>query len=170
MGDIIGKVTATRRIAAPAGVVFRIISDPATHPSFDGSGMLIDATGNTAISSTGDVFRVHMRNDEMGEYGMDNQVVEFEADRRIAWEPVLAWAARGEYEDGIGDSAKQLWGYELEPDGSAATVVTELFDCRESPEWLRTAVKEGTRWLEAMNESLEKLDKVAVEAYQAQLH
>jgi hypothetical protein len=32
---------------------------------------------------------MNMFNDEMGDYVMENRVVEFEPERRIVWEPVM---------------------------------------------------------------------------------
>jgi uncharacterized protein YndB with AHSA1/START domain len=155
MSDTTRRVTVSRRIEAPLDVVFGIISDPRQHANFDGSGMVIeaDASASSPIGSVGCVFRMNMHNDEMGNYGMDNTVVEFEPGRRIIWQPKLAWATREEDIAEVGDSAMQLWGYEVEADGAAATVVTEIFDCQESPDWLGTAVRQVERWLDGMTES-----------------
>ena len=96
MSDTTRRVTVSRRIEAPLDVVFGIISDPRQHANFDGSGMVIeaDASASSPIGSVGCVFRMNMHNDEMGNYGMDNTVVEFEPGRRIIWQPKLAWATR----------------------------------------------------------------------------
>jgi len=92
---------------------------------------------------------------------MANHVVEFEPDRRIAWEPVLASASRPEDVEEIGNSTHQVWGYRLAPSGPGATEVTEFFDCSRSPEWLREAVRGGERWREAMVASLDNLARLS---------
>ena len=61
----------------------------ANHPLIDGSGMLREAPSDVVLSRVGDVFTMKMHNDEMGDYEMSNQVVEYELNRRIGWEPVL---------------------------------------------------------------------------------
>jgi uncharacterized protein YndB with AHSA1/START domain len=135
-------VAVSRRIDAPAAQVFAILADPAMHPRLDGSGMVIEATGEGPIRGVGDMFGMRMRNDEMGDYEMLNHVVEYEQDRRIGWEPVLRHAGRPEDQPEVGVSARQRWHYELRPEG-AATVVTELYDCSQCPDWLKKAIRDG---------------------------
>jgi hypothetical protein len=153
----------SRRIDAPAERLFGLLVDPARHPGLDGSGM-VQASSAAVITGLGDVFRVEMRNPEMGPYEIANLVVEFEPNRRIAWEPVLSAASRDEDRDGIGIRNGVRWSYELTAEAPNATLVTESYDCTRSPEWLRTAVKDGRRWLDSMTESLERLDRLSREA------
>jgi uncharacterized protein YndB with AHSA1/START domain len=154
-------VSVTRRIDASAGRIFAIVADPATHVVLDGSGMLRPGAEAAAVSRVGEVFRMAMYNDEMGDYEMDNRVVEYEQDRRIVWEPVMASASRAEYEEAIGNSARQRWGYVLAPAGSEATDVTEFYDCSRSPDWLREAVRGGESWREAMTTTLANLARLS---------
>jgi hypothetical protein len=52
------RVTATRRIAAPAHAILVLVSDPARHVDIDGSGMLqaaLDARPLTAVGQTFDM-------------------------------------------------------------------------------------------------------------------
>jgi len=162
-----GTVAVTRRIEAPVHEVFNQLTDPAKHPHFDGSGMLRDGTGNKIVSAVGDVFAMKMHNDEMGEYEMSNYVAEFVPNERIVWEPVMTGASRAEDMEGIGQPAGHRWGYELEPDGPGATIVTEIFDCTQATEWLRVAVDNGNRWLESMTTSLVRLDKQCSAAHRS---
>jgi hypothetical protein len=154
-------VTVTRRIGAPAGVLFDILADPANHPRLDGAGMLRALVDPRVVRAVGDVFVVAMHNDEMGDYEMANHVVVFEPGRRIAWEPVLAKAGRPEDEDGVGERCHHVWGFELAPVGPDMTDVTERFDCSRSPEWLRRVLRDGERWREAMTATLENLARLA---------
>lgn len=155
-------VSVTRRIPAPAARIFAILTDPARHCEIDGSGMLREAVDPRRVGGVGDAFAIAMHNDEMGDYEMTNDVVEYEQDSRIAWQPKITGATREEDIAAIGQSANQRWGYTLVPDGAEATLVTETFDCRESPAWLQKAVRGGQRWTDAMTASLERLEAASV--------
>lgn len=152
-------VSVSRRISAPADVLFAVLADPARHRLIDGSGMVGAAVTTSLISQAGDMFTLRMHNDEMGDYEITNHVIGYQMDRRIAWEPVLTAASRPEDQAGIGDRAHHRWIYELTPDGPDATIVTETYDCTRAPEWLRRAVKNGQRWMPAMTTTLERLDQ-----------
>jgi hypothetical protein len=154
--DASPPVRVSRTIEAPADALFAFLAQPANHPLIDGSGMLREGSG-PVIAGVGDVFTMTMHNDEMGDYEMSNHVVEYELNRRIGWEPVLRAASRPEDQAGIGERADYSWSYELTPFGPRSTLVTETYDCSRAPEWLRKAVKGGTRWTGCMNASLEKL-------------
>jgi uncharacterized protein YndB with AHSA1/START domain len=149
-------VAVTRRIGAPASTIFSLLCNPANHVAIDGSGML-RSTAARQVSSAGDSFAVEMWNDEMGEYEMTNQIVELVPDHVIRWQPTMTRASREEDRDGVGDTAKQRWGFELTPISDSVTDVTETFDCIESPDWLKHAVNGGERWLEAITATLERL-------------
>ena len=76
----------SRRIEAPAALIFKILANPQRHVDFDGSGMLRGAVLDRPISEVGDTFSMKMH--RLGDdYLMLNYVVEFEPDRRIFWEP-----------------------------------------------------------------------------------
>jgi uncharacterized protein YndB with AHSA1/START domain len=149
-------VAVTRRIAAPAETVFAVLCDPANHVAIDGSGMLRTSLAGP-VSEIGDSFAVEMWNDQMGEYEMTNAIVAFEPDRLIRWQPTMTRASRPEDAETVGDSAKHRWGFELTPVDDDVTDVTETFDCGESPDWLKQAVKGGERWIEAMTATLDNL-------------
>src|ERR1022692_835994 len=142
-------VSVSRTIDVPAQRVFRILTDLARHPLIDGSDMVLASTGGV-ITGVGDVFTMKMHNDEMGEYEMANDVIEFEPDRRVIWEPVLRSASRPEDQADVDDRSHHRWGYALTPLSDTSTLVTEIFDCSRAPEWLRNAVKDGTRWIPSM--------------------
>jgi hypothetical protein len=71
----------------------------------------------------------------LGDYEMNNHVVEYEPDRRIGWEPEAGRGHPGAAPDNP-DSARwgQRWSYQLTPDGPGATIVTEIYDCSQAPE------------------------------------
>lgn len=159
-------VSVTRRIPAPAPEIFAVLADPACHREIDGSGMLRSALDPQSLRGVGDAFVMSMHNDEMGDYEMTNHVVEYEPGRRIVWEPVLTGATRPEVASGIGKSHNYRWGYTLAPDDEGATLVTETYDCTESPEWLKNAVRGGQRWIESMTVTLERLESVTGSTHQ----
>lgn len=152
-------VSVSRRIEAPAALVFAILADPARHPEIDGSGMLREATDGRPVRGVGDTFGMRMHNDEMGDYEMLNHVVQYEQDRRIGWEPVLSRAGRQEDEADVGERSGHRWSYLLTPDGQG-TVVTQTYDCSVAPDWLKKAVREGERWRSSMTRTLENLSEI----------
>ena len=154
-------LAVSRTISASAGRLFTILKRTANHPAFDGSGMVREPLPDVVLRGVGDVFSMGMYNDDMGEYEMRNRVVEYEEDRRLVWEPVLAATSRPDKVSEIGNSAHHRWGFELTPVGPDATVVTETFDCTRSPQWLKEATKGGETWVQAMTTSLQKLEALA---------
>lgn len=152
------SISVSRFIAAPAGRIFSVLTRPAVHPDVDGAGMLRTALEDVVLSRVGDVFAMNMFNDEMGDYVMENRVVEFEPDRRIVWEPVMRSVDKAEFQSGVGESAHHQWGWQLEPVDANRTRVTEFFDCSRSPDWLQKAVNGGERWRPEIEASLENLD------------
>jgi hypothetical protein len=148
-------VSVSRRIGVPAHAVFELLATPQRHLSVDGSGML-RGTDAAPVTGVGDVFVMRMYFEPLGgDYAMNNHVVEFEPDRRIAWEP----------ENGAGhpdaDVPQPRWGhrwrFELEPDGTTATVVTETWDGTGIPD---NEAEDGRQWIPSMTRTLERLDEL----------
>ena len=154
-------VSVSRTIEVPAEKLFGILAHSARHPLIDGSGMLREVPRDVVVSGVGDVFVMKMHNDEMGDYEMSSEVVEYEPNRRIGWEPVMTAATREEDQSSIGDKAGHRWSYDLLPAGSGFTLVTETYDCSRAPAWLRQAVRGGDRWVPSMTATLDKLAALA---------
>ena len=157
--DEFQPVAVSRRICAPAHVIFQVLAHPARHREFDGSEALRGARALAVISGVGDVFVMKMYYPHLGDYEMNNHVVEYERDRRIGWEPE---AGRG-HPNAAPDSSEptrwgQRWSYQLTPDGPDATVVTEIYDCSRAPAAERAEMDNGNIWIEAMAQTLERLD------------
>jgi len=152
-------VSVSRRICAPAHDIFQVLASPARHLELDGSQSLRGAVSDATITGTGDVFVMKMYFPELGDYEMNNHVVEYEQDRRIGWEPE---AGRGHPAAAPGSTEPSRWGhrwsYELTPDGPGATVVTEIYDCSRAPEEERAQMGNGRVWADAMAATLERLD------------
>ena len=152
-------VAVTRRIGAPAHDIFQVLADPARHPEFDGSGSLRGAGSAAVISGVGDVFVMKMYFSHLGDYEMNNHVVEYELDRRLGWEPEAGHGHPNAAPEGAESSRwGQRWSYQLTPDGPDATVVTEIYDCSRAPEEERAGMDNGRVWLESMAKTLERLD------------
>jgi hypothetical protein len=104
-------VAVSRRICAPAHDIFQVLADPARHPEFDGSQSLRGAGSAAVISGVGDVFVMKMYFAHLGDYEMNNHVVEYEPDRRIGWEPE---AGRGHPDAAPDSSESARWGTPVE--------------------------------------------------------
>jgi uncharacterized protein YndB with AHSA1/START domain len=155
-----GFVSVSRHIDAPAERLFALLADSANHPLIDGSGMVRQPAPAVRLSRTGDSFLMNMHHPQWGDYQMRNEVIEYEAGRRLTWEPTRVEAS-AEEQAALGDPPHYRWGYELAADGPGTTLVTETFDCTRSPDDLREAVREGEGWRDAMTASLGKLELLA---------
>ena len=153
--DACPTIEVTRRLQAPAAAIFRILANPEMHLAFDGSEMLRGAESKEVVRAVGDVFVMNMHFHALGDYQMDNHVVEFEPDRRIAWEP-----AAGAGHPQIGTRVGHRWCFRLAPDGPAATFVIETYDCSRAPRDFRQQMNNGTIWIQSMEESLKRLDEL----------
>lgn len=60
----------------------------------------------------------------LGDFEMNNHVVEYQLHRRIGWEPHA-----GKGHPRAGRFWGQRWSFELTPAGPDATIVTEIYDC-----------------------------------------
>ena len=107
-------VSASREIAAEAGLIFELIADPAAQPRWDGNDNLAGAPAGQRVRRAGEVFTMTLRQGAI----RDNHVVEFEEGRRMAWRP----AEPGREPPG------HLWRWELDPVGASRTRVTSTYD------------------------------------------
>ncbi|BBB01255.1 hypothetical protein RVR_8568 [Actinacidiphila reveromycinica] len=148
-------VTVSRVVPAPPAAVFRVLTDPTRHTDLDGSGMLRGAVTETPVSRVGDVFTMRMYFAEHGHYEMDNHVVEFEQDRRVAWEPAAGRGHPGHRAPG--SRWGHRWTWTLVPAGPDATLVTESYDCSRAPSAERAGMREGRVWTRSMERTLERL-------------
>ncbi len=127
MADTTDTVSVERIIPAPPEKIFDLLADPARHRDIDGSGTVRDAKSGSERLALGSTFGMSMK---MGlPYSMVNEVIDFEENRRIAWQtkPPVSWGAK------LGGG--RIWRYDLEPvDGG--TLVRETWDISQeaSPE------------------------------------
>jgi len=104
------RISVERIIDAPPERIFAIVSDASRHADIDGSGSVQKARKAPEQLRLGSRFSMDMR---IGlPYRISNEVVEYEQDRRIAWQHF----------------GKHRWRYELEPQADGRTLVRETFD------------------------------------------
>jgi uncharacterized protein YndB with AHSA1/START domain len=118
-----GSVVSTERvIAAPPEAIFDLVADAYRHPDIDGSGNVKQVkAGSPERLSQGSTFGMSMH---MGiGYSMFNTVIEFEENRRIAWQT----RPRGFVGKFVGG---RIWRYDLEP-VEGGTRVRETWDISE---------------------------------------
>lgn len=140
-------VSVERVIPAPPERIFDLLANPARHREIDGSGTVRDPD-NTERLKLGSKFDMKMK---MGvPYTMTNEVVEFEENRRIAWQPrpkrMKAFGGR-------------IWRYELEPvDGG--TKVRESWDVTQE-RGMKSLVKKGGKHAATnMEKTLERIEEI----------
>ena len=116
MSDV---VTVERVIPAPAADIFALISDPHRHHEFDGSGTVREAKNVPDTLELGATFGMDMK---LGvPYSMRSTVVEYEQDRRLAWQTLPPYPFADKLAGG------RIWRYELEP-VEGGTLVRESWD------------------------------------------
>ena len=113
------RLEVQRAVAASAGEIFAVLTDPRGHVAIDSSGMLMAADGDI-VAEAGDTFVVHMDREALNDYplGLYDVTVEiatFEPDQEIAW------TVHGQLDLG------HVYGYRLEPI-EEGTLVTSYYD------------------------------------------
>ncbi|EYT56817.1 polyketide cyclase [Leucobacter sp. UCD-THU] len=114
------RTAVTRIIDAPTKAIFNLLTLPARHPEFDGSGMVRSDEKSQRIQGVGDVFVMNMHRDAMGDYQMHNHVTAYDENKMVGWQP--AQARNPDEPDGW------EWLYELEAIDSGSTRVTLTYD------------------------------------------
>jgi hypothetical protein len=150
------RVSATRRIAAPAGKLFQIVSNPAGHVEIDGSGMLEaspDARQLTAVGETFDMDmdRAPLGDVPLGKYKVRNTVTQFVPDRLFEW--------------GIGGVDRpplgHVYGWQLDPVDDTQTDVTNYCDWTDIPEQMRSARSWPIVPVHMLEQSVANLERIA---------
>lgn len=113
------KQSATRTIEAPAKDIFDVLTLPARHREFDGSGMVRADEKSQRIQQVGDVFTMNMHAEAMGgDYQTDNHVVAYDENKLVGWKPAQSGQEPGGWQ----------WVYSLQPVDQNTTVVTLTYD------------------------------------------
>jgi len=137
-----------RVIPAPSDKIFELLADPRRHPDIDGSGSVRRAKECPERLALGSKFGMAMK---LGvPYSMESEVIEYDENRRIAWQ------TRPPTPLGKRVAGGRIWRYELEPtDGG--TRVRESWDI--SQERMKAIVRPARkRTRQAMLDTLERIE------------
>jgi uncharacterized protein YndB with AHSA1/START domain len=139
--------TVERLIPAPAEAIFALLADPRRHRDFDGSGTVRSAKNTPDTLTLGSKFGMSMH---LGvPYSMTSTVIEFEPNRRIAWQ---TWAPGMAHRIAGG----RIWRYELES-VEGGTLVRESWDI--SQERLKAIVQPArAKTIAGMTKTLERIE------------
>jgi Polyketide cyclase / dehydrase and lipid transport len=142
-------VSVERVIEAPASAIFAIVADASRHAEIDGSGSVKQLkAGAPQKLSLGATFGMSMK---LGvPYSMSNKVVEYDPDRRIAWQTTLS-GPLGRFIGG------RIWRYELD-EAAGGTLVRETWDVtHDKQRFMLTAGPVGKQTAAAMTKTLGRL-------------
>ncbi len=148
--SLFSGVSVERVIASPPGPIFDLLADPRRHREIDGSGLVRDAFDGPERLSLGTRFGMGMK--AGAPYRMINEVVEFETDRRIAWQPRPAAPLIGRVVGG------RIFRYELEavPGGTRVRQTWDISQERIPP--LVAGLRSKTR--SAMEKTLARIETI----------
>ena len=152
MTDSRDTESVERTIPAPADAIFALLADPSRHKDIDGSGGVRDSKEPSQRVKLGDKFGMSMK---LGiPYSMVSEVIEFEDDRRIAWQSRPP-GVFGKISGG------RIWRYELEPvDGG--TRVRETWDISHEigTKFMLQSSRVHTHTREAMEKTLANIEQL----------
>ena len=155
MSDSVSKdvETVERVIKAPPEKIFALLADANRHQDFDGSGTVKGThEGAPKRLKLGSKFGMNMR--IVMPYSMVSTVVEYDENRRIAWQPRPAYPIANKLAGG------RIWRYELEP-VEGGTLVRESWDITHEAALSKPAVRPARgRTREAMEKTLERLEQL----------
>src|ERR1700760_3659176 len=145
-------LSVERVIKAPPEQIFALLADAGKHAGFDGSGSVNRASKDAVPLSKGSKFGMAMRGRMETlfiPYRTTNTVVEYEADRRIAWQTTAFGGLIG----------GRIWRYELSPADDGGTLVRETWDV--SQERVRAMVTAGSMPTQTADGMRATLDRIA---------
>ncbi|HWS91655.1 MAG TPA: SRPBCC family protein [Mycobacterium sp.] len=146
-------VSVERVIKASPDKIFALLADAGKHASFDGSESVNHASQQSVPLSMGSKFGMAMRGRKETlflPYRTTNTVVEYEPDRRIAWQTNAMGGLLG----------GRVWRYELSP-ADGGTLVRETWDVsqdKQKPLITRGSVPKQTA--DGMRATLERIAKL----------
>jgi uncharacterized protein YndB with AHSA1/START domain len=144
-------VTVERVIPAPPEAIFDLIADPHRHHDIDGSGSVQGAKGEHQRLVLGSTFGMSMK---LGvPYSMVSTVIEYEENRRLAWQ-TRGPTAIGKHFGG------RIWRYELEP-VEGGTRVRESWDISQESAATRPLVRRAAgATSKNMTATLERIEQL----------
>lgn len=151
--------TVERVVPAPPEKIWALVADPRRHKDINGNDTVRDAFDVPQQLALGSTFGMNM--EFGGDYTMVNTVIEYDENRRIAWQ-ARPPAGGSQWRQAFGG---RIWRFELEPvDGG--TRVRESWDVSQEGKF-------GTRWIVRlygsktranMAQTLERIEKLAAES------
>jgi uncharacterized protein YndB with AHSA1/START domain len=153
------RVSATRRIAAPAGRLFEIVSSPAGHVRIDGSGMLEATPDAGPVAAVGDSFDMDMDRTPLSDipglvkYKVRNTVTQFVPDRLIEW--TVGSADR--------PPLGHVYGWQIEPVSDTESDVTNYCDWTGIPQEARARRPWPVVPVHMLEQSVENLERIATQ-------
>ena len=151
------RVSATRRVAAPAGELFQIVSTPSGQVAIDGSGMLDAPPDDEQLTRVGQTFDMDMDREPLGDipnlkkYQFRNTVTQIIPDHLVEWTI------------GFGDHPPfgHVYGWLLDPVNDAETDVTNYCDWSNASEEMRSGVTWPVVPVAMLEKTVENLDRIA---------
>ena len=152
------RVSATRRIAAPAAELFSIVASPSGQVAIDGSGMLDAAPDDRPLTTAGETFDMDMDREPLGDipnlkkYQVRNTVTRIVPGRLIEWTV------------GFGDLPPfgHVYGWQLEPVNESETEVTNYCDWSNASEEMRSGVTWPVVPVSMLERSVDNLRRLAL--------
>lgn len=127
------QLVAERTVDARPAEVFALLADPDRHQETEPGVWVRGAIDPEPIARVGQVFGVKMYIDSVGHYEMHNEVIAFEPEGVIAWEP-------GQYDEaGRLETGGWTWRYDLLPEGDG-TRVRLTYDWSATPHPVREEI------------------------------
>ena len=146
-------VSVERVIKAPPEKIFELLADAGRHASFDGSESVNHASQQSVSLSMGSKFGMAMKGRKETlflPYRTANTVVEFEPDRRIAWQTTAMGGLLG----------GRIWRYELSP-AEGGTLVRETWDVsRDKQKRMITSGSMPQQTEQGMRATLERIARL----------
>ena len=146
-------VSVERVINASPDKVFALLADAGKHASLDGSDSLNHATQESEPLSKGSKFGMAMRGRKETlfiPYRTTNTVIEYEPDRRIAWQTTSMGGLVG----------GRIWRYELSP-ADGGTLVRESWGVsQDKQKWMITSGSMPKLTEDGMRATLERIAKL----------
>jgi hypothetical protein len=154
------RVSASRRIAAPAQALFLIVSDPRGHVDIDGSGMLEAAPDARPLTAVGETFDMDMDREPlgdipgMGKYQVRNTVTQIVPDR------LVEWTVGGVDRPPVG----HVYGWQLDPVSDTETEVTNYCDWTGISDAMRARREWPIVPVHMLERSVDNLARLATQA------
>ena len=145
-------VSVERLIPAPPEKIFDLLADPARHRDIDGSGTVREANAGSERLALGSKFGMSMKAGIS--YSMVSEVIEFDENRRIAWQskPPSSLGAK------LGGG--RIWRYELEP-ADGGTLVRESWDISQEAGFSKLLVgRAAKKTAENMEKTLARIEEL----------